>query len=204
MQKIGINGVENDNMLDKSIPYVDVLMHRKQNTPVSIYNLPVDYKFTLFQAGDEKAWAKIEASVLEFHDELDALVYFQKEYLPFISELEKRCLFIQNDKGEKIATSTAWWCYTGVRRDPWLHWVAVKPQYQGIGLGKSIISKITQMMIEIEGDRDFYLHTQTWSHKAIKIYEKTGYFITNEKNLFKYTNENYEQAITILKTISSP
>ena len=190
-------------MLDKSVPYVDVLMHRKKGSPVVNIELPDAYKFSLFHSGDEKAWAKIETSVLEFPDEPDALMYFQKEYLPFISELEKRCLFIENCNGEKVATSTAWWCYTGIRRDPWLYWVSVKPQYQGLGLGKAIISKITQMMIDIEGDRDFYLHTQTWSHKAIRIYELFGYSVTSEKNLFKYTNENYEKAIAVLNSLTS-
>ena len=190
-------------MLDKSVPYADVLMHRKKGTSVPVYDLPAGYRFSAFHSGDEKAWAKIETSVLEFPDELDALIYFQREFLPFISELERRCLFIEDDKGEKIATSTAWWCYSGARRDPWLYWVAVKPQYQGLGLGKAIVSKVTQMMMEIEGDRDFYLHTQTWSHRAIKIYEKLGYAITREKNLYKYTNENYEQAIAILESITN-
>ena len=190
-------------MLDKSVPYVDVLMHRKKGTPIVNIELPNEFKFSLFHSGDEKAWAKIETSVLEFPDELDALMYFQKNYLPFISELEKRCLFIENSEGEKIATSTAWWCYSGIRRDPWLHWVSVKPQYQGLGLGKAIVSKITQMMIDIEGDRDFYLHTQTWSHKAVKIYELFGYSVTSEKNLFTYTNESYERAIAILNGLTS-
>ena len=188
-------------MLDKSVPYFDVIMHRKKGTPIPTFELPDNFSFVYFKAGDEKAWAKIETSVLEFPDELDALIRFQKEYLPFISELERRCIFIQNSAGEKIATSTAWWNYTGVRRDPWVHWVAVKPEYQGLGLGKAIISKITQLMVEIEGDRDFYLHTQTWSHKAIKIYERMGYFITAEKNLHKYTNENYEKAMEVLRCI---
>ena len=190
-------------MLDKSVPFVDVFMHRKKGAAVPVYNLPAGYGYSYFRPGDEKSWAKIETSVLEFPDELDALIYFQKAFLPFITELEKRCLFIENDKGEKIATSTAWWGYTGVRRDPWLHWVAVKPQYQGLGLGKAIISKITQTMVEIEGDRDFYLHTQTWSHKAIKLYQKIGYEITSEKYLDKYTNDNYERAMAVLKTIAN-
>jgi len=188
-------------MLDKSVPFVDVLMHRRKDTPIPIFELPDGFAFSVFQSGDEKAWAKIETSVLEFSDELDALIFFQKEYLPFLSELERRCLFIENAVGEKIATSTAWWCYSGTRRDPWLHWVAVKPGYQGLGFGKAIISKIMRLMVEIEGDRDFYLHTQTWSHKAVKVYEKMGYAITNEKNLFKYTNENYDKAIAVLADI---
>jgi len=188
-------------MLDKNVPYVDVLMHRKKDAPIPVIKLPDNFSFSFFQSGDEKEWAKIEASVLEFPDELNALIYFQKNYLPFISELEKRCLFIENEKGEKVATSTAWWNYTGNRRDPWLHWVAVKPQYQNLGLGKAVISKITQRMTEIEGNRDFYLHTQTWSHRAIKLYEKLGYVITDEKGLSKYSNEDFDKAMAILDKI---
>ncbi|MCL2406586.1 MAG: GNAT family N-acetyltransferase [Defluviitaleaceae bacterium] len=188
-------------MLDKSVPYFDILMHRKKGTPIPVAELPTGFKFSFFKPGDEKAWAKIEASVYEFSDELEALIYFQKEYLPFVSELERRCLFIENEKGEKIATSTAWWNYTGIRRDPWLHWVAVHPNYQNLGLGKAIVSKVLQLTLEIEGDRDFYLHTQTWSHRAVKIYEKLGYIITSEKNLNNHSNENYEKAMDVLNSI---
>ena len=188
-------------MLDKSIPYVDVLMHRKSGTPVPVVQLPDTFSFSFFQAGDEKAWAKIETSVDEFPDTLDALIYFQKEYLPFGSELERRCLFIENAQGEKVATATAWWNYSGTRRDPWLHWVAVSPQYQNQGLGKAIVAKVLGLMVEIEGDRDFYLHTQTWSHKAIKLYEKLGYAITNEQNLHRYSNADYAKALEVLREV---
>ncbi|MCL2815592.1 MAG: GNAT family N-acetyltransferase [Oscillospiraceae bacterium] len=188
-------------MLDKSIPYFDVLMLRKKGVPVPRFTLPDGFTFSFFQAGDEKSWAEIETSVLEFSDESDALTYFQETYMPLAPELEKRCLFIENHQNTKIATSTAWWDYTGIRRDPWLHWVAVNPQYQNLGLGKAIISKATQLMLEIEGDRDFYLHTQTWSHKAIKIYEQMGYRVTDEKNLRGYTNENYEKAMAVLNQV---
>ena len=188
-------------MLDKSVPYADILMRRDKGTPIPEFKLPDGFSFAHFKSGDEKAWAKIETSVLEFPDERDALSFFQENYMPHISELEKRCMFIQNAECEKIATGTAWYRRTGDRRDPWLEWVSVKPEYQGLGLGKAIISRVTRLMAEIDGDRDFYLHTQTWSHKAVKIYEKTGYAITNEKNVHKYANDNYENAVKILESI---
>lgn len=188
-------------MLDKSIPYMDVLMRRKIGTPIFTHSLPEGFKFSYFQSGDEKSWAKIETSVLEFNNETDSLLYFQREYLPLITELERRCIFIENDKGEKVATATAWFAYSGIRRDPWLHWVAVHPGYQGLGLGKALISKAIQLMKEIEGDRDFYLHTQTWSHVAIRLYLKAGFLITDEKNLSKYANDKYPQNIELLKVL---
>ena len=190
-------------MLDKSVPFVRVIMCRKKGTIIPVFDLPEGYKFSFFRSGDEKAWAKIETSVSEFPNEEEAFLHFQKEFLPFITEFEKRCLFIENNEGEKIATSTAWWFETGERRDPRLHWVAVMPQYQGLGLGKVITSKTMQVMAELEGDRDFYLSTQTWSHRAIRLYEKMGFEITDERDFHQIKNENYEKAIEVLKKVVS-
>jgi len=176
-------------------------MQRKAGTPIPEFDLPEGFKFVQYQSGDEKAWAKIETSVLEFDDELDALLYFQKEYLKIPSEAERRCLFIENPQGEKIATASAWHSYSGIRRDPCLHWVAVKPGYQGVGLGKALVSKVMRHLRDIEGDRDFYLHTQTWSHVAVRIYLKLGFTITGEKNLIEYENAEYPENIELLKKV---
>ncbi|WP_105616364.1 GNAT family N-acetyltransferase [Vallitalea okinawensis] len=185
-------------MLDKSIPYYDVMMKRLKGKQIGNSDLHSDYKFVLFKAGDEKEWAGIETSVGEFDREVDALVYFQREYLPYIKELERRCIFIENNEGLKVATLTIWWCYTGLRRDPWIHWVAVRPEFQGLGLGKAIVSEGMKMLIDIEGDRTTYLHTQTWSYKAIGIYKKAGFAITQEKGLAGYNNDDYENAVNLL------
>lgn len=54
-------------------------------------------------------------------------------------------------------------------------------------------------LIEIEGDRDVFLHTQTWSYKAINIYKEAGFVITDDKGLAGYENNEYEKAIKLLK-----
>ena len=190
-------------MLDKSVIYMPVIMHRKSGTPIPEFDLPEGFIFTQYKSGDEKAWAKIETSVLEFDDELDALLYFQREFLKIPSEAERRCIFIENDKGEKIATASAWHAYSGIRRDPILHWVSVRPEYQGLGLGKALISKITQIMLDLDGDMDFYLHTQTWSHKAVGIYQKFGYEMIQDQQICqcKTNSGDYEQAVKILNNL---
>ena len=188
-------------MIDKSVEYMTVVMHRKAGTPIPEFDLPEGFKFSHYTGGDEKAWARIMASVLEFDSEIDALLYFQKEFLQILSEAERRCVFIENDKGEKIATASAWHSYTGIRRDPILHWVAVDTNYQNLGLGKALVSKVMRLMRDIEGDRDFYLTTQTWSHVAIRIYMKCGFNITGEKNLIGNENKDYPKNIELLKSI---
>ncbi|MFW6007108.1 MAG: GNAT family N-acetyltransferase [Halanaerobiales bacterium] len=187
-------------MLDKSVEFHRVIMHRKKGTPVPEPSLPEGFKFVRFQEGDEKEWAEIEASVGEFERAVDALVYFQENYLPHKGEVERRTIFIESSKEEKVATLTNWWDYTGFRRDPWLHWVAVKPEFQNLGLGKAVIFEGMQRMLKIEGDRDVYLPTQTWSYKAIGIYQKAGFEVTPEKGLGGFDNE-YEQAMPILEEV---
>ena len=186
-------------MLDKSLQYYDLLLKRVKGTRYEKFSLPEGFRFVPFVSGDEKDWAEIETSVGEFDRAVDALVYFQNDYLPFKGELERRCVFIEDKAGRKIATSTVWWCYTGLRRDPWIHWVAVNPEYQGQGIGKALLSECMRKLLEIEGDRDSYLHTQTWSYKAINIYRKMGFEITDEKGLAGYDNNDKDKALELLR-----
>ena len=121
--------------------------------------------------------------------------------LPYIDELERRTIFIENNNGEKIATFTAWWRYTGERRHPFMEWVAVKPEYQGKGLGKALISEGVKLMIAIEGDCDMYIPTQTWSYKAIRLYRWAGFgFETEEKFPGGIKNETLE-GIKVIKNL---
>ncbi|QSX05111.1 GNAT family N-acetyltransferase [Sedimentibacter sp. zth1] len=186
-------------MLDKSIQYYDVIMKRKMGTLIPSPYLPDGFRFAFFKLGDEKSWAEIETSVGEFKDVNYALKYFQDNYLPYLNELAQRCIFIENKEGVKVATITNWWNYTGFRQDPWVHWMATHPQYQSLGLGKAIVFKAMMNIKEIDGDKDVYLHTQTWSYKAINIYKKAGFNITSEHGLGGYENNNYEKALLILE-----
>lgn len=185
-------------MLDKSVPFHRVIMHRKTNIELPDSKLPAPFSFATFTAGDEKEWAEIETSVGEFERTVDALVYFQRDYLFALREVERRTLFVQDENGRKVATFTNWWQYTGERRDPWVHWVAVRPEYQGLGIGKAMIYEGLRRMLRIEGDRDIFLCTQTWSYKAIGIYIKAGFELTKENLLGGHINE-YEMAMPILK-----
>ena len=188
-------------MLDKNVPYAGFFMIRKAGKTHSTYQLPDGYKFAFFDDGDEINWARIETSVLEFDNEFAALMHFTEKLMPHADELRRRCIFVENSKGEKVATSMAWWHHVDGQRRAWLHWVATHPQYQGLGLGKAIVSRVTELMLELEGDVDFYLSTQTWSYKAIRIYMAHGYEPTSEKALYKDKSNNYKKAMRILREL---
>ena len=189
-------------MLDKTLPYAKLYMLRKAGTPIPEFPLPEGFKYTLYKDGDEADWAKLEYSVEEFDSEFAALLRFKEEFMQNVDELYRRCLFIENENGEKVATANAWWTFIEDERRAWLHWVSVAPGYQGLGLGKAITSRVTQLLLELEGDVDFYLSTQTWSYKAINIYKICGYEATDDKTLYGRKHKNhYKKAMKILEKL---
>ena len=191
-------------MLDKTLPFYKLYMQRKAGTPIPDYTLPDGFKFVFYKDGDEVSWAKIENSVEEFDSEFEALLRFNEDYMPYVVELYRRCLFIENANDEKVATATAWWSFIDGQRHPWVHWVSVAPGYQGLGLGKAITAQVTKLLLELEGDTDFYLGTQTWSYKAINIYKHVGFEPTDEKKLYgKKRGSHYKKAMKILADLEA-
>ena len=186
-------------MLDKSVPYAAIKMIRKAGTPIPDFPLPEGFRFVFYKDGDEMDWARIETSVDEFDSEFAALIRFKEDFIPYKDELFRRCLFIETEDGKKVATANAWWSFVEDERRAWLHWVSVAMGYQGLGLGKAIVSRVTRLLEEIEGDVDFFLSTQTWSYKAIDIYMKYGWEPTNEKALYPgRIKKDYKKAMKIL------
>ena len=185
-------------MLDKTLPYYNIIMKRRKGAGIPEVMIPEGYSMKLYSEGDEISWAEIMVSVREFDFYEEALDYFRQEYMPHQAELARRCYFIQSSKGDKVGTLTNWWNYTQDRRDPSVHWVGVKPEYQGLGLGKVLVYEGMRCMLELEGDRDFYLHTQTWSYKAITIYLKAGYEFVKDEVFGNYSND-YDRAIDTIK-----
>lgn len=122
-----------------------------------------------------KSWGEIEASVLEFTSESEAEEYFIKSYLPYEIQLIHRCIFIIDMYNRPVATATAWYADSELGHQASLHWVSVRPEYQGLGLGKAIVQKSMQVFRELEPDCAVWLHTQTWSHIAIRMYHGLGF-----------------------------
>ncbi len=185
-------------MLDKTIPYAEIWMYRLKDFPVTEQALPEGFHFEFYQEGDETEWAAIETAVSEFENEAQALDYFQKKFAPFSKELKRRMLFITDSEGRKIGTCSAWWKeLPDGTRYPLVHWVAVRPGYQGKGIAKAMLSRTLKQLQKIEDTTPVYLHTQTWSHVAIRLYQKLGFEIT-DKNLDGSPNLDYKKAMEIL------
>jgi GNAT superfamily N-acetyltransferase len=163
-------------MLDKSLQYIQVLMRRPAMPPPPPPVLPDGYTLRFWQPGGERHWAEIESSVDEFPDEAKAAAYYDQEFAPYPAELAGRQLFAVSPEGTFVGTSTAWWVDT-FAREHWhtVHWVAVKPGYQGCGLGKALVAETLRVHHALGNHGAIYLTTQTYSHKAIRLYRALGF-----------------------------
>lgn len=186
-------------MLKKELPYAEFWMRLAPETALLEFPLPTGFILSFYQSpSDQQDWAAIETSVLEFADVAVAEDYFAKTFAPYPAELANNMLFIKNKAGEKIATATAWWKKLPDNRIvPLFHWLAVKPEYSGQGLAKVLISQVLMILRKNYPSEEIYLHTQTWSAPAVKLYQKFGFEIM-KKNLIGVENPDYQKVLKIL------
>ena len=186
-------------MIDKSIPHYRIIM--KYYGDISSFTepvLPQGFRFKGYESGDREKWADIECSVGEFETTDKAAEYFDKEFMPHEELLKDRCLFIIDGQGNYAGTSSAWFFDKEGPRMGMVHWVAVKPEYQGLGLGKALVQKIMSLFPIYEPGCGIFLHTQTWSHKAVVLYSRLGFRMMKKESFGGRTNDYYN-AIEVLK-----
>ena len=161
---------------DERIPYYELLLERKDLENLNTPNLPDGYHFAFFEPGDRDAWIDIEISAKELTDHQQGVAVWEKYYGGKEPELASRMVFIENEAGEKVATATAF--YDVTCRDQsgagWLHWVAVRRDYQGRGLSKPLIGHVLSLMPSF-GYTHAKIPTQTTTWVACKIYLDFGF-----------------------------
>lgn len=197
-------------MLDKTIPYHSIIMKCAFPYTVSDICMPEGYSLRFFRDGDEQHWSRIETSVLEFDTVEEANIYYSRMFMPYREQLPMRCIFAENPDGIPVATATAWYVDSELGHQAVLHWVAVCPEYQGLGLGKAVVQKAMQVFQQEEPREIIWLHTQTWSHTAIRLYTSLGFCVAKTAELasydpytkmIKYEQTELIEAIDVLRSI---
>lgn len=178
------------NNIERTLKYHDLYMYHDLNH-ISSFDLPEGYHYEFFQKGDELEWAKIEMSAGEVLTIEEGLNAFNKSFGEHYDEMSKRCLFIVNQKNEKVGTSTAYFTNDTTGK---VHWVAILKEEQGNHLSKPLINKTLSLLKEL-GYKDTLLHTQTHTWLAVKIYL--------DLNFKPYQLENRLEGWRIIKTITN-
>lgn len=107
--------------------YLEALLERELSN-IPEYSLPAGYRLVPYFDGDRERWIDIKMAVKEFTNYEQRLEVWNRYYANSLDILPDRMFFIENGKGEKIATATAFddICGRDTSSAGWLHWVAVK------------------------------------------------------------------------------
>jgi GNAT superfamily N-acetyltransferase len=152
---------------------VYIHMEREHLRDIPLFPLPEGYSAHWYVAGDERAWTDIHLRAEPFA-EITSDVH-PREFGHDVSLLASRQCFLLDARQSPIATATAWFDddYYGCRYGR-VHWVAVVPEHQSLGLSKPLLRIVLQRMVALGHDRA-YLRTSTARLPAVNLYAQFGF-----------------------------
>ena len=163
------------NMLDKTVPYFDILMEKPDISQYPRYTLPEGFRFSGYRPEYAKKWAEL-LYTLEQTDTLEeARALFRRDFLSRPKLLEKQCIFVLNEAGKVAATASLWPGSHFGSEHLRIHWVSAAPEYQGKGLVKALLTHLLDIYQELDHDGILYLSSSTWNYKAVNIYKQFGF-----------------------------
>lgn len=167
--------------LDNTIRYYELLMVYEDTSLFFNRELPEGYHFEFYQ-DNEKDWIQIHLDSKEFTSVKEGKKIFHDFYSHFLEELNKRCLFIvENKTKEKVGTATV-----SLLKEPQfgceavLDWFAIKKSHQGKHLSKALLARTLQLAHQLN-HKQLLLHTQTTTPLAAKIYLDCGFKPLNQE-----------------------
>lgn len=149
-------------------PDVPVRMDRDHLNAIPGYPLPPGYRIASYTPGDEEAWLRIHLVADKLnHFRPDT---FRRQFGDHAATIAARQLYLFAPDGEAVGTTTAWFDGTEGR----IHWVAIDPRYQGLGLSKPLLERACVLLRSL-GHRRAYLTTSTQRVAAIGLYAAFGF-----------------------------
>ena len=159
---------------DMRLKYYELILESRGLAELPCYPLPEGYRYVYYREGDKKDWIAIETSAREFILPEEGESAWKRYYAGKEKELENRMFFVETTDGEKVATATAFYEPRDLSGAGWLHWVAVKREYQGKGIAKALISHTLQRLKEL-GYPSVKIPTQTNTWVAARLYLDFGF-----------------------------
>ena len=158
-----------------------LIMIRDNLDQIPAYALPPGNYLRAYQAGDEETWVTIQ-SAADVYNEI-TLDLFVREFGQDHALLAARQLYLCTSDHRPIGTAAAWFDdnYEG-QKFGLVHWVAILPEHQGLGLAKPLMTAVCQRLRKLGHDRA-YLTTSTARIPAINLYLKFGFRPVEENDV---------------------
>jgi beta-glucuronidase len=136
------------------------------------FDFPESYSIRPMRLDEVGVWTDIQRDAEPFIAIDDGL--FMREFGDDLPAITRRCFLITGPKGVAAGTISGWYSRDFKGQDYGrIHWVAVRPAYQGRGLAKAAMSCVMAQLAEWHTRA--WLATSTGRIGAIKIYLDFGF-----------------------------
>ncbi len=150
----------------------EVTMVRENLDNIPHFVLPLGFAIRWYEPGDDKTWTEIQSRADKYNDITQDL--FGKAFGFDEQQLRDRQCYVVDQNGIAVGTATAWYDdYHGTNFGR-IHWVAIVPESQGLGLAKPMMSAVCERLLAL-GHSQAYLTTSTARIPAINLYLKFGF-----------------------------
>lgn len=188
-------------MLDKSIPFYNVIMRCDGTEVPGNPCLPAGYEFCTFQSGDEIRWAQMEVDNNDFDSVEEAVQYFQEKYLEYPEKLKESFIGVRDRNSVLCGAVIGWEDYRNGEKVASVHWLITDPKVQNRGIGTALVQSLI-LHFRRRGLLPIYLHTQPWSYTAIGIYSRFGFRMLKTDSFSEYENQS-DKAMAVLESLLS-
>ena len=190
-------------MLDRSIPYYNIIMKKNAPTTFAVPALPPQFELHSYRPDVAQQWAELEYEIGDYPSVQEASAYFAKTYLGRPGLLAQRGVFVSDkNSGCLVGACIAWFDDQNGTPVSSLHWLITKEAYHGRGIGSALIAAALNIY-EQENAFPVYLHTQPWSYQAIRLYHKFGFQLMKQESFAGYENQ-YALAVPVLARYIAP
>lgn len=143
-------------------------------------SLPNGYRFTDFRPGDENNWAYIQYKAGVFREYQLAIRKIFEEQKNIGNKINKCCLFLENELGERIGTVMILPSILGKDVKD-IKYLALNPRYHGKGLGKALMAKAFKVINDME--ETSRINVEVSEEKAKEFFEELGFEKLVQENM---------------------
>jgi len=158
--------------MPEPLPNLRVAMRRPDLDQLPPVVLPAGHALRDYLPVSEAAWLAIHQVADPWHTFTAA--FFAQQFGTDAALLAARQLYLCAADGNPIGTSTAWFVDAPDQPCGRVHWVAIRPEQQGRGLGRPLLVATLRRLREL-GHRSALLTTSTARLPALRLYLRHGF-----------------------------
>lgn len=150
----------------------EVFMVRPHLRDIPQVSFPEGFGIRAMRLDESALWTDIQRAAESYFPIADDL--FHNQFGDYLQATQWRSFIVTNEKGVGVGVVSAWFDRAFKGEDYGLiHWIAIRPAYQGLGLGKAALSFTLHQLSQWH--ERAYLGTQTGRIPAIKMYLDFGF-----------------------------